>query len=102
MFKQNGIDCRPSELPKSDIYLHNISLINSGVVALLDHPTLHHQLSSLERRVARSGRDDVCNAACGAIWIASTAKLKPLSAYLSAPQILNASETQWVGGEVWP
>jgi hypothetical protein len=67
----------PSKLTKSDIYKEFLPLLNSGEVELLDVPRLHAQLGSLERRVARGGRDsidhapnahdDLANAAAGAV-----------------------------------
>jgi hypothetical protein len=55
-------------------------LINSGAVDLLEHDRLVMQLTSLERRTARGGRDsidhapgahdDIANAAVGALVIA--------------------------------
>ncbi len=70
-----------SELPKSDIYRDTLALLNSGKVELLDHPRLIAQLCGLERRTARGGKDlidhakgahdDVANAACGAMLLAS-------------------------------
>jgi hypothetical protein len=52
-------------------------LLNSGRVELLDHPRLHAQLLSLERRTARGGKDsidhppnghdDLANAVAGAL-----------------------------------
>ena len=75
--KKHGISVTPSELTKSDIYREFLPLLNSGRVALLDHPRLLAQLAALERRAARGGRDsidhgpgghdDVANAACGAL-----------------------------------
>lgn len=75
--KKHGIAVTPSELTKSDIYREFLPLLNSGRIALLDHPRLLAQLSTLERRASRGGRDtidhgpgahdDVANAVCGAL-----------------------------------
>ena len=48
-----------SARPKSDLYIDLLAAINSRRVSLLDHPKLISQLTALERRVARSGRDSV-------------------------------------------
>jgi hypothetical protein len=74
-FREHGIDYRPAEKSKSDIYREFLPIANSGRCELLDHPRLVAQLCSLERRTARGGRDsidhmpgghdDVANAACG-------------------------------------
>lgn len=72
-----GVMVTPSDLAKSDLYKELLPLLNSGRVALLDHPRLITQLASLERRTARGGRDsidhapgghdDLANAAAGAL-----------------------------------
>jgi hypothetical protein len=76
-FRKHGITYEPSEKAKSDIYKDVLPLLNSKTCDLLDHPRLVTQLGGLERRTARGGRDsidhapgsrdDVCNAACGAL-----------------------------------
>jgi hypothetical protein len=72
-----------SDRTKSEIYLDSLPLLNSGKLTLLDHPKLIAQLCGLERRTARSGRDqidhppgghdDVCNAALGVLLLAHQA-----------------------------
>lgn len=86
--RKHGIAVRPSERSKSDIYKEFLPLLNSGRVELLDVPRLHTQLAGLERTTHRGGRDnidhspggkdDVANAACGALVEAS---LHPTRAY---------------------
>ena len=76
-FRVHGIEYRPSELTKSQIYGELLAPVNSGRVRLLDLTILRAQLTSLERRVARGGKDsidhapgahdDVANAAAGAL-----------------------------------
>lgn len=76
-FREHGISYEPAERPKSDIYRELLPLLNSNKVELLDIPRLHLQLSTLERRTARGGRDsidhppgahdDLGNAAAGAL-----------------------------------
>jgi len=58
-FKKAGITYDISDRPKSDLYRDLLPVINSKRVDLLDHPRLLTQLSSLERRTARSGRDSI-------------------------------------------
>ncbi len=80
-FAAHGVDYQTAGQTKSDIYLNLLPLLNSGRVELLDHPRLTGQLCTLERKVARSGRDsidhspgahdDVINAAAGSIVYAS-------------------------------
>jgi hypothetical protein len=79
-FHAHGIEYLPAEQPKSDIYRDALPLLNSGNVELLDNRRLVAQLCGLERRTARGGRDsidhapggrdDLCNAACGALLLA--------------------------------
>jgi hypothetical protein len=82
-FRKCGIAYELSDKPKSDLYRDLLPLINSRRVELLDHPRLTAQLTSLERRTARSGRDsidhppgahdDVANACAGALLSALNA-----------------------------
>lgn len=87
-FRKHGIDCRPSERTKSDIYRETLPLLNSGRVELLDIPRLTSQILGLERRTWRGGKDsfdhppgsgaaahdDCANAVCGAIVLAAEAQ----------------------------
>jgi hypothetical protein len=83
--QKRGVRVEPSERSKSDLYRELLPLLNSGGAELLDHPRLIAQLTSLERRTARGGkdsidhpvhpgaRDDMANAAAGAL----VAAMKP-------------------------
>jgi hypothetical protein len=77
-FRQHEIEYRASALSKSEIYLSVLPSLNSGLVSLLHDQTLINQFAGLERRTGRGGardtvdhapaaRDDVCNAASGAL-----------------------------------
>ena len=80
-FRAQGIEYQVSEKPKSDIYRDVLPVLNSKRCELLDLPRLTAQLCGLERRTSRGGRDsidhppggrdDVANAACGALLLAS-------------------------------
>ena len=83
-FRKHGIEYQPSDRTKSELYLELLPRINSGRVQLLDNGTLRSQLVRLERRTSRSGkdsvdhppggcRDDIANAAAGAINYAQPA-----------------------------
>jgi hypothetical protein len=73
-----------SERDKSKLYRDALPLFTSGRARLLDSERLVHQLTSLERRASRVGRDivshpnhanahdDLANAACGALVSATT------------------------------
>jgi len=76
-FAACGIKFTPSVHSKSDLYGELLPLVNTGMVELLDHPTLKNQLLALQRRSIRGGRDsidhprgghdDVANVAAGAL-----------------------------------
>ncbi len=78
--KKAGISVEPAEHSKSDLYLALLPLVNSRRVELLDLDRLRGQLTALERRTARGGRDsvdhprgrhdDLANAVAGALTIA--------------------------------
>ncbi len=76
-FREHGVEYRVADKTKSDLYRAFLPSVNSGRVQLLDHKVLRAQLEGLERRTARGGkdsidhaandRDDVANAAAGAL-----------------------------------
>jgi hypothetical protein len=80
-FRKAGLTYRLSEQHKSEIYLSALPLMTSGRVELLDHKRLVAQMGALERRTGRTGRDtvdhpprgrdDVANAAAGALVLAA-------------------------------
>jgi hypothetical protein len=80
-FDRNGIKLEHSERDRSAIYLDCLPLFNAGRVKLLDNPRLVSQFAQLERRTfstgkdrvdhGRAGHDDLCNAAAGAMVLAT-------------------------------
>lgn len=76
-FRKLGIQYLASERNKSELYIDCLPLLNSRSAVLLDHPRIVSQLSQLERRVTRGGRDsidhqrgaqdDLANAVAGAL-----------------------------------
>jgi hypothetical protein len=58
-FKKRGIEYRPADLSRSDIYRELLPLLNSRRAQLLDQPRLIAQTCGLERRVARGGKDSI-------------------------------------------
>lgn len=84
-FRRHGIEYKPSELTRSEIYLETLPLFSQGRVDLLDLPVLRTQLLLLERRTRAGGRDSVdhprgahddhANSACGALRLAAPAKV---------------------------
>jgi hypothetical protein len=79
-FQQRGISYEVSQRSKSELYQAFLPLVNSRLVALLEHRQMQQQLLALERRVTRGGRDsidhppgahdDVANAVAGACVLA--------------------------------
>ncbi len=82
-FRAHGIEYLPSEFVKSDLYREALPLLNAGRAELLADRRLAAQLVALERRTSRTGKDtidhppgghdDLANAACGALVLASKA-----------------------------
>ena len=87
-FRRFGVTCEQSAKPKSDLYQDMLALFNSRRIELLDNPRLISQLTALERRTARGGRDsidhapgahdDLANAVAG---VASGCLINPVSEY---------------------
>jgi hypothetical protein len=77
-FAKAGVQYRPAEKPKSDLYRELVAPVNAQRVELLEHAKALAQLASLERRTARGGRDsidhppgahdDVANVIAGAVY----------------------------------
>jgi hypothetical protein len=76
-FRECGISFEQSARAKSDLYGDLLSILTAGRVELLDNSRLAAQLSGLERRSARSGKesidhtpgghDDLANAVAGVL-----------------------------------
>lgn len=76
-FRKNGVDYEVSERPKAKLYLETVAKINSRACELPENERMISQLTNLERRVGRTGRDtidhpagshdDVANAVAGAL-----------------------------------
>jgi hypothetical protein len=64
-FAEHGIAFEQSARPKSDLYGDLLPLLNARRVELLDLPRLSAELTGLERRTARSGRDSIDHAPGG-------------------------------------
>jgi hypothetical protein len=80
VFAQHGITYIASTRDRSTVYLDALPMFGSGQVRLLDNARLVSQLAALERKSHPGGRDkvdhpksqkdDVANAACGALVLA--------------------------------
>jgi hypothetical protein len=83
-FRKHGVAYHPSDKTKSELYTEFLPLVNSRVCDLLDSLRLLAQLTGLERRTSRGGRDsidhapnahdDVANAVAGALVLASAVR----------------------------
>jgi hypothetical protein len=62
MFSKHGVQFEQSALPKSDLFIAFLALLNSKRVELLDNMKMINQLVGLERRVFRSGKDSIDHA----------------------------------------
>jgi hypothetical protein len=58
-FRQHGIAYRHAEQNRSELFLSLLPLLTSTNAVLLDIPRLVSQISNLERRTGRTGRDAV-------------------------------------------
>ncbi len=86
VFRRHGIEYRPSAKPKSDLYRDLLPKLNSGEAELLDDPRIIAQLTALERRTSRGGRDsidhspgahdDVANAVAGVLGMATRPRME--------------------------
>jgi hypothetical protein len=76
-FRKHGVYYEPAEKSKSELYTDMLPWLNSRNVDLLDNDRLVMQITGLERRTGRSGkdsidhgpggRDDLANAVAGAL-----------------------------------
>jgi hypothetical protein len=76
-WRLNGIEWRPSEKARSELYLAFVPMLNSGGCRLTDDEKMRAQFLALRRKVAPGGResvehpigknDDYANAAAGAL-----------------------------------
>ena len=83
-FGRRGVSYVASERNKSEIYLEALPLLTGGTAVLLDSERLVRQITGLERRTTRLGRDtvdhaprehdDLANAALGALQLAEGGK----------------------------
>jgi len=58
-FSRAGITYNTSDRSKSELYRDSLAFLNSKRIRLLDNPRLRTQISGLERRTARGGRDSI-------------------------------------------
>jgi hypothetical protein len=59
LFRKRGVEYQCADKSKSDLYRDLLPLLNSGRIVLPKSDRLVNQLTGLERRVARSGKDSI-------------------------------------------
>jgi len=110
-FRKVGIEYKPADLVKSETYRDFLQRLNSGEVDLLDNQRLVTQLLGLERRTARGGRDsvdhppggkdDLCNAACGAlVYLLSERNQSPVAMFSTYSQFAPRNERNRFDGPI--
>jgi hypothetical protein len=109
-FSVHGVDYRPSERTKSDLYRELLPMVNAGACELLDLPLLRAQLVGLERRTSRggkdsidhapAGRDDVANAAAGALVAVGAGQPGEQWIQFTREQVLGIGPTTWDAAHV--
>lgn len=97
-FAAHGIDYQRNARPKSELFLEFVPLLNSRKVELLDEKKMLGQLTALQRRTSRSGKDsvehppnahdDAINAAVGALLRAHAHDAQ--QAIIAKPMIVTA------------
>ena len=106
-FRVHEIEYRVADKTKSDLYLSLLPLLNSNRIELLDNQRLINQLTGLERRTSRAGRDsidhvpgsfdDVANCVAGAAVLAAQAAAQPHVPIVS-PQFWS-DRVGWLSGD---
>jgi hypothetical protein len=91
-FRMHRFEYRLADHTRSEAYLTMLPAINSGKIELLDDRRLISQLCSLERRVARSGKDSVDHPRGGHDDVINAAALALVGAAL-APK---SSADNWI------
>ena len=94
-FRSHGLQYKPVEQTKSELYQAALPLLTGQRAELLDEPRLIAQLCALERLTSRAGRDsishppgghdDVANAAAGALVLVGKRGTPMFSEYVPAP-----------------
>lgn len=86
-YRKHGITLKNSALNRSELYLELMPMLQTGAVELPPDEKAITQLTLLERRTGRNGRDtidhgpqghdDRCNAIAGAAWLAENRREMP-------------------------
>lgn len=103
-FAKHGVSYQPSTKDKSAIYIETLPLFTTRNVDLLDLPKLATELRLLERRSRPGGKgdtvdhpprgtDDLANAACGALWLATSEAAESTQVY--PLQWIREAQARW-------
>ena len=103
-FQKHGVRYVASERSRSELYLDALPELMSGSVSILDDPRLIGQISQLERRTTRMGRDavnhmqgaadDLANAALGALVHVPTARRSEPASFKHLPTRANLAHAK--------
>lgn len=97
-FAASDITYTLTDHPKSQLYAELLPFLNSGLVELLDHPTLIEQLCALERRTARGGRDSIDHPPNGHDDLINAAAI----ALITSARMVALPPLQWVESSLQP
>ena len=90
-FAKEGLVYILSEQDKSQLFLNTLPLFASGKICLLDNPRLSHQLTQLERRVTKTGRDVVTAASGAADDLANCVAGAAVNAVADGPALMRSA-----------
>jgi hypothetical protein len=97
LFRKRGINYECAEKPKSDLFRDLLPLLNAGRIVLPKSDRLVNQLTGLERRTARSGKDSIDHGPGGHDDLAnSVAGAADLVASRPAPMVITPKMIQQV------
>jgi hypothetical protein len=100
LFRRRGIKYIPSDKPKSDLYRDLLPGLNSGRVLLPRNDRLINQLTSLERRTTRAGRDSIDHAPGGHDDLAN-AVAGAFDVIAARPHVPTLVIANWDGSSAW-
>ena len=112
-FARHGVKLIHSERERSQIYLDTLPLFTTGRARLLDNERLVAQFAGLVRTTSPSGRDkvdhgktgadDICNSAAGAMILATSASKKISWSAVAGDRTLTTDSAESHGyGGTWP
>ncbi|WP_246674912.1 MULTISPECIES: terminase large subunit [unclassified Mesorhizobium] len=97
-FKKEGVRYVAAERTRSEIYLDALPQLMGGITSLLDNTRLVGQISQLERRTTRTGRDNIDHMSGASDDLANAA----LGAVMHVPSLNRADANHYGGGSRAP